>query len=516
VKVVFRADASVSMGTGHLMRCLALAETLGERGAEVRFVCREHIGNLIRLLDERAVPVARLPRPGASTPASSTDYGAWLGVTQAQDALETAAVLKGEKPDWLVVDSYGLDAEWETHMRPHAHKLMVIDDLENRPHDCDVLLDQNFALENGARYSGRVPDGCLTLIGVRYALLQPEYARRRRTLRNHSGVAKRVLVFLGGADPHNTTGLVLQALSKSGLENLDVDVVVGASNPHRKQIERLASDRSRTTVHGTVPQLADLLAHADLAIGAGGGTMWERMCMGVPSVVVSIAQNQRPASEALGQASLVRYAGHFDHVTATDLARSLQELIHDPQELLDLSTRNQLQVDGLGARRVAEVLCPTRGANLALRPARDEDVALFYAWANDPTVRRNSFNTAPIAWPQHQAWFGGKLRNPASRLFVLEANSLPVGQIRFDAENDEIRIDYSLDEIVRGRGWGRQLVGVGIQAIRKLLPGRICGIVKAENLASQSVFERLGFRRAATTPGDSIVFHLEPAEMLER
>jgi RimJ/RimL family protein N-acetyltransferase len=156
-----------------------------------------------------------------------------------------------------------------------------------------------------------------------------------------------------------------------------------------------------------------------------------------------------------------------------------------------------------------EVLMPTDVEKLRLRPARAEDVVLFYGWANDREVRKQAFNTSPIPWSTHQAWFAGKLRATGTRLFVLEASSLPVGQIRFDAEGEELRIDYSLDEAVRGRGWGAHLVAKGVAAVRKILPGKICGVVKLDNKASQSVFERLGFRRNAGPQEGSAIFSLE-------
>ena len=506
MNVAFRTDASLAMGTGHVMRCLALAEVLRSRGTTVRFVCREHAGHLIHLIEEHGLPVLRLPRPAAGAPpASSSGYGAWLGVTQAQDAQETAAGLQGEKPDWMVVDSYALDVDWETHMRPRVGKLMVLDDLADRVHDCDVLLDQNYS-DKGTRYRDRVPKRCQQLLGPRYALLRQEFRARRRTLRAHCGKVEKVAVFFGGSDPDNVSRTALEALSVPGLRHLEVDLVVGTNNPRRNELEKLAAARPRAHIHGPLPDLAALMGAADLGVGAGGITTWERMCLGLPSVIVSIADNQRLASQALAQAHLVRYAGHRTEVGAARLALLLQQLVGDSSTLSEFSLQGQLLVDGLGAARVAEVLQPTGAEQIDLRPARDDDVVAFFLWANDPHVRRNAVHTDPISWPEHREWFAAKMRSDDSRLFVLEASGLPVGQIRFDRAAGETRIDYSLDEIARGRGWGTRLVDLGMARMRDSRPVQLSAAVKAENPHSHAVFRRLGFEAAAEDAAGTIVY----------
>lgn len=499
MKVIFRVDASVRMGTGHFMRCLTLAESLQERGVQVRFICREHTGNLVALLRQKAIPVTILPAPTMNDTASGEDYAVWLGVTQAEDAGQTIETLNGEKPDWLVVDHYGLDAEWEQRVRPYVSKLMVIDDLANRLHDCDILLDQNYSSEGERRYAGLVTDACKLLVGPRYALLRPEYAAYRKTLRARDGEVKKVLVFLGGSDPQNMTGKALDALSQPELKHLEVDVVVGANNLYRESLEKQARERPQTRIYGSRPHLADLMSQADLAIGAGGVTTWERMCLGLPTVVISIAENQRPASEALAEAKLIHYAGHFADIKTDHLKPLFQTLIQSTERLTELAMQNQLQVDGLGVLRLAEVMCPRATHEIWLRPACEEDIVLYYNWANDPEVRKNAVNTTPIPWATHQAWFASKLHDVNSRLFVLEAAGLPVGQIRFDRERDEARIDYSLESIVRGRGWGKRLVALGADLMQKIEPIRLRAEVKAENEVSSAVFLRMGFTYRKTS-----------------
>ena len=356
MKVFFRADASDRMGTGHLMRCLALAEALRERGAQTRFVCREHSGHLVSLLQQKGMPVTVLPAPAPGGKTPGEDYAVWLGVTQDADVRQTIGALNGEKPDWMVIDHYGLDIDWQQRLRQHAGKLMVIDDLANRHHECDVLLDQNYSVDGERRYAGLVPNTCKVLVGPRYALLRPEYAAYRRTLRQRDGRVKRVLVYFGGSDQRNMTGLTLDALSQAALCHLEVDVIVGANNPHREQVEKQAEERPQTVIYGPRPHLADLMAQADLAIGAGGATTWERMCLGLPSIVVSIAENQRGACEALSQSEMIQYVGDATSVCVGELAGAIAQFAEGSDRLLALSTRNRLLVDGYGTSRIIDTL----------------------------------------------------------------------------------------------------------------------------------------------------------------
>ncbi|MCG3770536.1 MAG: UDP-2,4-diacetamido-2,4,6-trideoxy-beta-L-altropyranose hydrolase [Nitrosomonadaceae bacterium] len=511
MKVVFRVDASSRMGIGHLMRCVTLAEALRERGADACFICRAHPCNLIELLRRQAMPVTVLPAPEQTPEVNSEEFATWLGVTQDEDAAQTIEALHGDRPDWLVVDHYGLAAGWELRLRPYTAKLMGIDDLANLRHECDLLLNQNYSDEGENRYRGLVSEKCSLLLGPRYALLRPEYEACRRTLQPRSRVVRRVLVFFGGSDPYNMTSLALEVLSAPEFQHLEVDVVVGANNAQRIALEEQVLARPLTNMYGDRPHLTDLMAHADLAIGAGGGTTWERICLGLPSLVVSIADNQRPACEALARAELIQHIGSFRDARSTDLVDALKGWIGKRERLLTCSTQSQLLVDGLGALRLAEVLHPTHANELRLRPACPDDVGLYFNWANDPEVRRQAIHSDPISWKGHQEWFANKLTDSRSRLFVLLAGALPVGQIRFDWQGDEAQIDYSLDALVRARGWGAQLVSMGSALVQQSEPVRIRAEVKVGNRSSRAIFLRLGFAQAESAQGEGYIsFYLNP------
>ena len=410
MKVIFRVDASNQMGIGHLMRCLTLAEALRRRGAEVGFISREHPGNLCELLQKRAIPVVVLPAPKRSHEAvSGCEYAIWLGISQDEDAKQTIEALNGESPDWLVVDHYGLDVEWEKRLRPHIKRLMVIDDLANRHHDCDVLLDQNYSIEGESRYSGMVPDTCKLLVGTRYALLRPEYAIYRRAAKAPRKQIESVLLFFGGPDPHNMTGLALHALSSKDLSHLQVIVIIGINNLHKKILEKQARQRPKTDLHAAREHLADLMSEADLAIGACGATTWERMCLGLPAIVVSISDNQRPAAEALAKRKLITYAGHFDKIKSDLIGSLVKKYISEKKTRFEAAVKNQIEVDGLGALRVVEVLVPSEKTALRLRPAAAGDILFYFAWANDPITRKNAFHSYSIEWKTHMKWYNQNL-----------------------------------------------------------------------------------------------------------
>ena len=352
MKVVFRVDASVQMGTGHLMRCLTFAEALRERGVHTHFICREHVGNLITLLQRKAIPVKVLPAPAIKDTTHGEDYAVWLGVTQAEDAEQTVKALDGEKPDWLVVDHYGLDIDWEKRLRPHVGRLMVIDDLANRHHDCDVLLDQNYSAEGEQRYASFVTPSCKVLLGPRYALLRKEFKVMREHLEPRTHKLKKILVFFTAGDDQGETLKAMQGIELFGKAE-HVDVVVGQANPDNSEIIKKC-DELHWWYHCQVDYMPRLIAQADLVIGAGGSSNWERCALGVPALVVILAKNQAPIAQALGRAGVIYNLGWSRDLQAADYANALSTLNHDC--LAAMSEKALALVDAKGAERMADVL----------------------------------------------------------------------------------------------------------------------------------------------------------------
>ncbi|MCK4633117.1 MAG: UDP-2,4-diacetamido-2,4,6-trideoxy-beta-L-altropyranose hydrolase, partial [candidate division Zixibacteria bacterium] len=237
MRVVIRCDASIEIGTGHVMRCLTLAEQLRADGASVAFVSREFDGHLCEIIGNKQFMCFRLPKPGQQFSDQFADeYARWLAVPWREDAEQTAASLRSETGEtgWLVVDHYGLGKDWEEFLRPQVGAIMVIDDLANRPHDCDMLLDQNLHPKSETRYNGLVAGTCELLLGPNYAMLRPQFAQVREKMLKRDGSIQRILIFMGGADPFNHTSKAVEAVL--GLSDLSADVIVGRSNPNASAI----------------------------------------------------------------------------------------------------------------------------------------------------------------------------------------------------------------------------------------------------------------------------------------
>ncbi|MDD2541974.1 MAG: UDP-2,4-diacetamido-2,4,6-trideoxy-beta-L-altropyranose hydrolase [Desulfuromonadaceae bacterium] len=342
MKVAFRTDASLQMGSGHIMRCLTLADELHQRAVEVTFICREHSGSLIRIVESKGYRVVKLLQTGTKYTPQHNDvaHAAWLSATWQHDAADTINALNGHKPEWLIIDHYSLDYRWEQQLRPHVGKIMVIDDLADRPHDCDLLLDQNwFAQKMANRYDKLVPVNCIKLLGPQYALLKPEYAQLRVMMPPRDGIVRRVLVFMGGSDPTNETAKVLTALMASNLTDLAVDVVIGINHPDPASIEALVASRKATFLHRNLSTLAGYMSRADLMIGAGGATMWERLCLGLPCIVVSIASNQTATCKDLMENGYICFLGKMSDVTVDDIRNAVHQSITSPGRLIYQSER---------------------------------------------------------------------------------------------------------------------------------------------------------------------------------
>jgi UDP-2,4-diacetamido-2,4,6-trideoxy-beta-L-altropyranose hydrolase len=342
MKAAFRVDASVQTGAGHVMRCLALAEELRSQGAATCFICRPQEGGLHEAIEARGHAAILLPPSVAG----------WE-----DDAAATAQRLAQGAPwDWLVCDHYGLDARWEARQRPWAKRILAIDDLAERAHDCDLLLDQNLKPESA--YAGLVPPGCTVFVGPHYALLRPEFRQTRLALRPYRATAERLLILFGGTDPLNLTGLALDALDRLDTGDWSVDAVVGSSHPHKAALEARCAQRPNTRLHVQAGHVAELMGAADLAIGASGISTWERACLGLPSLVITFADNQRPIAAAAQEAGLLTWLGDAGEVDAAGLAQEIATLSRHPERRLAQRQACLDRVDGKGCARLAEAMRP--------------------------------------------------------------------------------------------------------------------------------------------------------------
>jgi UDP-2,4-diacetamido-2,4,6-trideoxy-beta-L-altropyranose hydrolase len=265
------------------------------------------------------------------------DGNTLLGVNDEFDSLHTIRAIEKNWVDLLVVDHYGIDKRWEEKIRPYVSKIMVIDDLANRIHDCDILLDQNFYTNLAFRYQGLVPSKCKTFLGPGYVLLRPNFKRRRALLRARDGTIERILVFLGGSDPKNVTRDVLLAILELGLFDTSVDVVVGNTNPHKHSIQALCDQVPGATYYCDVKNLDELIANADLGVGAGGSAMWERCYLGLPTITVVTADNQLRTTEDTATLGAILYLGDAKKLSLIDYRVAISKLTKNPQSLRKVS-----------------------------------------------------------------------------------------------------------------------------------------------------------------------------------
>ncbi|MCR9242068.1 MAG: UDP-2,4-diacetamido-2,4,6-trideoxy-beta-L-altropyranose hydrolase [Rhodobiaceae bacterium] len=348
MNVIFRADASLEIGLGHVMRCLTLADELTRMGAECQFICQEVDGHMLSAIEAKGFVAKALP-------GADQDIMSWQ-----EDCERTWRLVSKDSADWLVVDHYALDHKWERELRRQGMKLMAIDDLANRPHFCDLLLDQNLGREVGA-YAALVPDECTILTGPRYALLRPQFAEQRAQSleRREHGAIEQLLVSMGGVDQPNATGAVLMALKDSDLPpECHIKVVMGLASPWLDNVREIAATLPWSVdICVDVQDMAALMVQSDLAIGAGGGTSWERCCMGLPTLIVVIADNQQEGALALVEAGAVFQAGsvsseNFD----LDLKTFISKLAFDVDAVRQLSAASAAICDGKGVSRVAQML----------------------------------------------------------------------------------------------------------------------------------------------------------------
>ena len=355
MNIAIRVDASSQIGTGHFMRTLTLAKELSKRGAKVRFVSRHLPEYLQDMLSEKVYEFRILDRPINETMQDELAHSKWLGTTQHEDAQDTTQALSDRIWDWLVIDNYALDARWESVLRKSAKRLLVIDDLADRMHDCDILLDQNYYADKETRYTGKVPVTCQLLLGPHYALLREEFSQWRQQVKPRTGSVKRILVFFGGVDADNFTGLTIDALARLGISGLHIDVVIGAQHPYREKIES-ACIEYMFSCYVQTDRMAELMATADLAIGAGGSATWERCCLGLPSLVVSLADNQTDIVKGLDLLGAGQYIESQVFANSSVLLHYILGLIENRKFLKSLSEQAFATNIGDGVNRVCQAL----------------------------------------------------------------------------------------------------------------------------------------------------------------
>lgn len=335
MQVVIRTDSSSLFGLGHLMRCLTLANELRDNGADVLFVCADLPNAQSHLAARRGFRVIILPAAG-----------------EAEDAALFAEALRGQKPDWVIVDHYGLGVSWERAVRAKAVRIMAIDDVE-REHDCDLLLDQNLS-RKARRYEGKIPRSCRALLGPSYALLRPQFRNARKRLRRRSGDINNILIFFGGGESFNQLEQALEAALAYRAGGLVINLIAGGANPRKEVIAVECAKHPNVHYHEAVEDMAGMMAEADIMLGAGGSVTWERCCLGLPALVAVTGDNQRELVEAVAADGALVNLGWWEQVFAKGYLDILRRM--NKNMLKTMGETGMTLVDGEGAARVASML----------------------------------------------------------------------------------------------------------------------------------------------------------------
>lgn len=498
-RYVFRVDASTQMGVGHLMRCLTLAGRLRDRGGFSHFICRDLPDLLCAQVKAAGYDLHKLP--SASDFAGDQDgpnHAAWLGECWREDARQTVEVIDSVgNVDVLIVDHYAIDRRWEERARKHVRKICVIDDLADRPHDCDILLDQNHFANAVSRYRGLVPDHCQMLLGPGHALLREGFCRGAKRARERDGRINRVLIFYGGSDPDNLTGLTLNALMPFASSELRIDVVVGSINPNIALLRSAIDACSHCQIHVQTDNMAELMASADLAFGACGTATWERCAMGLPAIVAVLAQNQLEPTQALTEAGVVFNLGAACAVKNADLVDAFQLMISDQRRCLEMTMRARALMH-TSELSVEEVLAPESSfssGEVTLRYARVSDSGDLLLWRNQPVVRANSKTSAAIDPDQHARWLNGVLADPDRHLLIGCRLGEPIGVVRLDEHGNGGEVSLYLCPGAYGQGNGRFLLAALEEWVVKNRPSvtHLFAEVLEGNGASHQLFRNGGY-----------------------
>lgn len=488
MRVLIRADASPTIGSGHIARCLTLARVLRKQGAHVAFACRLLPGHRLGSLAAEGFETFALPDcyPDEDPLQTIEAMLPWqVDIDALAQALESHPAF-----DWIIVDHYGLDHRWQTAARRWAPRIAAVDDLATRTYSIDLLLNQNLSGTPEA-YASLLAAGCQTLLGPRFAMLRDEFCCPAIEIKPK---AKRVLVNFGGFDAAMQTHHAMLALAD--FHELEVDFVAGADNPAWTQMQALAASRSNWRLHSFVSNFYLLMTEADLFVGAGGGTSWERAAMGLPTICIAVSNNQQANGEIMATSGCHVYLGPREQVSVEQLRQAIGFVAGNQGLRQSLAERSRQLVDGRGAQRVAAALA---GAVLQVRQATVDDAQLMLEGRNAEAVRRWSLETGIIEWLPHQNWLAASLSNAQRLLLIAETDDGPVGVLRYDLRGVEAEVSIYLFEGRFGLGWGRALLARGEAFVTAHWPQlvAITAQVLPANQPSLKVFREAGFTQSA-------------------
>lgn len=523
MRVVFRVDTSLQMGTGHVMRCLTLAQVLKENGADAEFICRKHEGNLIDKIRSSGLNVHELGLFEETKVDTSLVHSHWLGATQQQDADACIDILKTKKVDWLIVDHYALDEHWQERLKPYYEKLMVIDDLADRKHQCDILLDQTFGRQQ-EDYLAFTTKGCELLLGSQYALLRPEFSKWRgfSLERRTKSEFKQLLINMGGVDVDNVTESVLDELKLCNLpKDIKVTIVMGSSAPHLESVKSKAiALPCKTEVKVDVGNMAEIMANSDIAIGAAGATTWERCCLGLPTVQIVIAENQLFSAETLSRHNIVKLVKEI---------KEISYLLESSTEWMKSVGNSALRIcDGLGSYKVFNKMTDYK-INLEkfgevelcnYINLSEYDKLQVLKMRNHLQIKKWMHNQKSISEESHFGFIKNLESDMGRRYFLIKQKDNAIGSINFSKINfgNSVELGIYTNPFLQLKGAGSLLESTASQyAFIELNVKKIKLEVYSDNDRAIRFYNKCGFKLINTKKANhQNIMHMEKTKVLER
>lgn len=474
--LLIRADASVAVGTGHVMRCLALAQAWQDRGGQCIFAMAELTPAVERRLRDEGMDVE-----GLSVPVGSKE-----------DAQQTRHIAAERNSPWIVADGYRFGAEYQKTIKADGQKVLLVDDnVHAESYAADVVLNQN--LQAAENLYPRRETYTRLLLGPRYALLRREFRQWHNWRREIPANGKKVLVTMGGSDPNNVTIKVIEAIAQLSNPGLETVVLLGGSHPRTEQVRAAIREQAHSMRLITdANNVAEWMAWADVAVAGAGTTVWELCLLGLPAILLVLADNQAQVAETAEKAGTAWSLGAGTEVSVSDIGNKLRELLDTQKKRISQSEKGRTLVDGRGAERVTTFLCGPE-----LRRTVLSDCEAFWEWANDPDARAASFRNRAIPWNDHFQWFQEKLADPNVVLYTAaDPDGVPVGHVRYQIEEKRAVLSINLGARFRGYGWGRKILAAATERLFGECEVEVIdAYVKPTNEASMNLFAGAGFQR---------------------
>lgn len=501
----FRVDASTLMGNGHVMRCLTLAYEFKALGYDIIFYCKSHKGNLNNYIIRQGYQVVELKN--ITIKIDQYQPETWLGCSQKEDSDETINRLPSQGLDWMVIDHYAIEHDWQVKLRPYCKQILVIDDLANRKHDCDLLLDQTLG-RTYSDYQKKVPPNCAMLLGAQYILLRREFSHLREKAKyqrdkyqNNSSTS--LLITMGASDPENLSLKAINAMHQLIIQKvqLNVTVVLSSNAKHLQSIKDESLRFDWLTLLIDTEKMPTLMLEADISIGASGSTAWERCSLGLPTLSIVCAENQQLVNQKLSEAKAIISLGEHSSISEEDISYQVMQLLSDKARYIDMSMCAIELCDGLGVKRVVSKM-QNISNYVKFRHATNNDIELLFSWQSQKSIRRYCNTPQTPSWSEHTLWFEKTMNDKSKELYIIENQEKnKVGMVRLDqvaSTNQQRTFEISILVAPAHQGEG---IGLATLNTLKSLKTDVLYIanVHKSNMASHQLFINAGFNKVTET-----------------